>query len=179
MEATILLWIQENLRADWLTPVVKGITYLGEAGWFWIALTILLLCLPKTRKIGLCMAVALIFDLLSVNLFIKNLFMRTRPYEMIDGLTRLVGEQSDFSFPSGHTAASFAASVVLLLRAPKKLSVPMFILAILISLSRLYVGVHYPTDILGGALIGSLCAFAAVFVVGRSLKRIKTKSEKA
>ena len=52
MEATILLWIQENLRADWLTPIVKGITYLGEAGWFWIALTVLLLCLPKYRKIG-------------------------------------------------------------------------------------------------------------------------------
>ena len=175
MEATILLWIQENLRADWLTPVVKGITYLGEAGWFWIALTILLLCLPKTRKIGLCMAVALIFDLLSVNLFVKNLFMRTRPYEVIDGLTRLVGEQSDFSFPSGHTAASFAASVVLLLRAPKKLSVPMFILAILISLSRLYVGVHYPTDILGGLLAGVLAGFLGAKCGNWIVQRIKNR----
>lgn len=175
MEAVFLLWIQENIRTEWLTPIVKGITYLGEAGWFWIALTALLLCLPKTRKIGVCMALALIFDLISVNLIFKNLFMRTRPYEVIDGLTRLVGEQSDFSFPSGHTAASFAASTVLLLRAPKKLSVPMFVIAILISLSRLYVGVHYPTDILGGAIIGALCALGAVITVE---KIIKSKQQK-
>ncbi len=177
MEASILLWIQENLRADWLTPIMKGITYLGEFGWFWIALTLLLLCLPKYRKIGLCCAAALLFDLLAVNIAFKNIFMRTRPYEVIDGLTRLVGEQSDFSFPSGHTAASFAVAVVLLLRAPKKLSVSMLVLAILISFSRLYVGVHYPTDILGGAAIGVFCALAAVYFVAWVEKRLTGKKE--
>lgn len=177
MEANILLWIQENLRADWLNPIMIGITYLGNAGLFWIALSILLLCLPGRRKLGLTCGVSLIFDLLSVNLFIKKAVARVRPYEVIEGLTKIIGAQSDYSFPSGHTAASFAVATVLLMRAPKKLSVPMFILACLISLSRLYVGVHYPTDVLGGAVIGALCGVAAVYFVDFIWKKVN-KNEK-
>ena len=175
MEANILLWIQENLRADWLNPFMIGITYLGNAGLFWIALSVLLLCLPKQRKLGLTCGASLIFDLLSVNLFIKKVAARTRPYEVIEGLERIIGQQSDYSFPSGHTAASFAVATVLLMRAPKKLSVPMFVLACLISLSRLYVGVHYPTDVLGGAVIGALCGILAVYVVEFILKKVSKK----
>lgn len=173
MEANILLWIQENLRADWLDPIIIGITYLGNAGIFWIALSVLLLCFKNYRKLGLTCGASLILDLLSVNVFIKKAVARVRPYEVIEGLTKIIGEQSDYSFPSGHTAASFAVATVLLMRAPKKLSVPMFILACLISLSRLYVGVHYPTDITGGAVIGALCGIAAVYLVDFIRKKIK------
>ena len=74
---------------------------------------------------------------------------------MIPGLTSLIGVQGDFSFPSGHTGSSFAAAVVLFYRMPKKYGIPALVLAVLISLSRVYVGVHYPTDILAGALIGA------------------------
>lgn len=178
MEANILLWIQENLRADWLTPIVKCITYLGNGGVFWILLTLLLLLLPKYRKVGAASATALIFDLLSVNVLVKNLVARARPYTQIEGLVNLIGEQSDFSFPSGHTAASFAAVTVLLMLVPKKLSIPMTVLAVLISLSRLYVGVHYPTDILGGVVIGALCGIAAVYTVKWVWAKIEKKSEK-
>ena len=173
MEASILLWIQENLRFDWLSPIVIGITYLGNAGLFWIALSVLLLFFKNQRKLGLTCGLSLVLDLLSVNIFIKKVVARTRPYEVIEGLTKIIGEQSDYSFPSGHTAASFAVATVLLMRAPKKLSVPMFILACLISLSRLYVGVHYPTDILGGAIIGALCGILAVYVVDLICKKCK------
>ena len=175
MEANILLWIQENLRADWLTPIVKFITYLGNGGIFWIALTLLLLILPKYRKVGAMSATALIFDLLSVNVLVKNLVARPRPYTQIEGLINIIGEQSDFSFPSGHTAASFATVTVLLLCAPKKLSIPMTVLAVLISLSRLYVGVHYPTDVLGGVVIGVVCGVAAVYFVKWICKKIEKK----
>ena len=171
MEASILLWIQENLRAEWLTPIVKAITYLGNAGIVWILLTLVLLCLPKTRKVGRATALALIFDLLSVNLLIKKLVARTRPYEVIEGLTNLIGEQSDFSFPSGHTAASFAFAAAFCMLAPKKYRLPVCILAVLISLSRLYVGVHYPTDILGGAVIGILCGLLAAWIVKKRCKK--------
>lgn len=177
MEANILLWIQENLRAEWLDPFVIAITYLGNAGIFWILLSVLLLCLPRQRKLGLTCGVSLIFDLLAVNIFIKKAVARVRPYEVIEGLTKIIGEQSDYSFPSGHTAASFAVATVLLMRAPKKLSIPMFILACFISLSRLYVGVHYPTDILGGIVIGALCGVAAVYLVDFIWKKAK-KNEK-
>lgn len=178
MEAEILLWIQNNLRAAWLDPIMKGITYLGEAGWFWILLSLVLILTKTYRKTGITCGTSLILHLILVNGVAKNLFRRTRPYEVIEGLTRIVGKQSDFSFPSGHTAASFAVAVVLLLRAPKKISVPAMILAVLISLSRLYVGVHYPTDVLGGAVIGTLCAFLAVWIVDAVEKKIGEKKAK-
>ena len=175
MEAEILLWIQNCVRADWLTPLVKCITYLGNAGFIWILLSLMLLLIPRQRRLGCMCASALVFDLLSVNLLVKNLFARTRPYEVIEGLTNLIGKQSDFSFPSGHTAASFAVATVLVMRAPKKLSIPAAVLAVIISLSRLYVGVHYPTDVLGGVFIGILCGVAAVFFVEWREKKIAKK----
>lgn len=177
MEAQILLWIQDNLRQPWLDPVVKGITYLGEAGWLWILISVILLATKQYRKTGIACGTSLILDLLSVNLVVKNIFCRVRPYDAIEGLSRIVGKQSDFSFPSGHTAASFAVAVVLLLRAPKKISIPATVVAVLISLSRLYVGVHYPTDVLGGAVIGTACAFLAVWIVDAAEKKIKKKNE--
>lgn len=163
MEADILLWIQDNVRTDWLTPIVKSITYLGNGGIIWILLAVAFLFFEKYRRVGYMCATALVTDLLSVNLILKTFIRRARPYEMIEGLTNLIGEQSDFSFPSGHTAASFAVATVLLLRCPKKISIPGLILAILISLSRLYVGVHYPTDILGGVVVGILCGLVGVY----------------
>ncbi len=178
MEAVILIWIQENLRAPWFDPIVKGITYLGEAGWFWILLSLVLILTKTYRKTGIECGTSLVLHLILVNGVAKNLFRRVRPYEVIDGLINLVGKQSDFSFPSGHTAASFAVAVVLLLRAPKKISIPAIVLAVLISLSRLYVGVHYPTDVLGGAIIGTLCAFLAVWLVDAVEKKIKARNAK-
>ena len=177
MEANILLWIQNNLRAAWLDPIVKCITYLGEAGWIWIALSVVLICVKQYRKTGITCGTSLVLHLLVVNVAAKNLFRRTRPYEAIEGLTRIIAEQSDFSFPSGHTSASFAVAVVLLLRAPKKISIPAIVLAMLISLSRLYVGVHYPTDVLGGALTGTVCAFLAVWLVDTVEAKCKAKKK--
>ena len=158
LEGPILLWIQEYLRNDLLTPIVKFITHLGDAGMFWIALTVLFLVIPKLRKIGFLMMCSLLLNTLLNNMILKNLVARTRPYEIVEGLVNIVGEQSDFSFPSGHTGSSFAAAVVIFLMCPRKIGVPVLVLAFLISLSRLYVGVHFPTDVLVGALIGTMAA---------------------
>ena len=94
---------------------------------------------------------------------------------MIEELISVIGPQSEYSFPSGHTAGSFAFVSVLWFLAPKKVSIPMTILAALISLSRLYVGVHYPTDVLGGVIIGSACGIGAVYFVNWLWKKIKKK----
>ena len=158
IDGQILLWIQDNVRNDVLTPIFKFITSLGNSGWFWIAVTILCLFFAKTRKAGFLSAIALIGSLLINNLILKNLIARTRPYEVVDGLTRIIEAQPDFSFPSGHAGASFAAAVIFFIYLPKKFGVPALILAFLISLSRLYVGVHYPTDVLAGALISTTIA---------------------
>lgn len=115
-------------------------------------------------------AASLVGSVVVNNLFLKNVVARTRPYEVVEGLTRLIEKQSDYSFPSGHTAASFAAAVILFLQLPKKYGIPALILAVLISFSRLYLGVHYPTDVLAGAVSGTLIALAVHWIFGKKKK---------
>lgn len=165
IDSGILLWIQENVRAPWLTPIVKAITHLGDGGILWILLAVLLLCFRKTRMAGAAMALALVLTLLLNNICIKNLVDRTRPYELIQGLEVLVRKPSDASFPSGHSCASFAAAMALWGFVPRRYGVAALILAALIALSRIYVGVHYPTDILTGALFGCLYGWMAGKVI--------------
>lgn len=173
IEQNILLWIQENLRNEILTPFFVLITSLGNAGIFWILLTIGLLIPKKTRRVGILSASALLLSFLINNVLLKNLIARARPYEVIEGLSYLVRKPIDYSFPSGHTGSSFAAAVVLFLSFPKKYSVWFLVLAFLIGFSRLYVGVHYPSDVLVGALIGTL---AAVFVYRIGIKLLNKKT---
>lgn len=162
MDGSILIWIQDNIRQEWLTPVMKVITSLGNAGLVWIALSVVLVCFRKTRRAGIGCAIALICSLIINNLILKNLVARTRPYEVVDGLKLLVAKASDYSFPSGHSGSSFAASVVMLRLLPKKFGIPAIILATLIALSRLYVGIHYPTDVLAGIITGTICGIIAI-----------------
>ncbi len=166
-DAAVLLWIQENMRTELMTVIMKAITRLGDAGCLWIVLAVIFLVIGKTRKVGLASAVALLITFITVNLGIKNVVARTRPYEVIDGLINLVGEQSDFSFPSGHSAHAFAVGLVILIMMPRKIGVPIFAISILMAYSRLYVGVHYPTDVIAGALIGAVIAFISVFIVNK------------
>lgn len=158
VEANLLLWVQENMRTDWLNPIIIAITSLGNAGVFWILLTLVLLVSKKTRRVGILCMMALLGSLIINNLILKNVIARVRPYEVIEGLKIIVKAPMDTSFPSGHSAASFAAGVVLLRNLPKKAGIPLFVLAWLIALSRLYVGVHYPTDVVAGILSGTLIA---------------------
>ena len=167
IDVNVLLFIQEYLRFEWMTPIWKFITWLGDAGWFWIALSVILLIPKRTRKIG----AAALFSLLIGALI-------TRPYEVIDGLILLVDPQHDFSFPSGHSCASFAAAMVYYKMFPKKYGIPAVIMATLIALSRLYVGVHYPSDVVAGILIGILAAWIACRIVGEK-KDVKKKSEES
>ena len=164
-DSSILLWIQNNLRNDFLTPIMKVITHLGDKGLFWIVLTLILLCVRKTRRVGLFCAASMVFGLILTNLVIKNWVARVRPYEVIQGLECIVEKAHDFSFPSGHATNSLACAWVLFRMTEKKYGVPALILAILISLSRLYVGIHYPTDVLGGAAIGIGCACLALWLM--------------
>lgn len=163
MEAYILLGIQEYVRNPILTPIMKFITTLGNGGIIWILLAILLILIKKTRKIGATVMLALLFSLLVNNGILKNLVARIRPYEVIDGLNLLVKKAVDYSFPSGHSGASFAAATVIGCFLPKKYGIPAVVLAGLIAFSRLYVGIHYPTDVLFGVLDGILLGGLAVW----------------
>lgn len=162
LDSNILLYIQEYLRLDFMTPFWTFITSLGNSGWFWIVLSVLLMIPERTRKVGITAIAAIAIGALITNVTLKNLIARTRPYEVIDGLKLLIERQHDYSFPSGHTCASFAAACVYYRMGPKRWAIPAVILASLIAFSRLYVGVHYPSDVLAGLLIGAFSAWAAV-----------------
>ena len=175
----ILEWIAENLRCAFLDFLMPLITVLGNAGIFWIALAVLFLFLPKYRKIGLSMGVALIFGLLVCNLTLKPLVARIRPYDyqlMYFGKTieLLIATPHDFSFPSGHTIASFEAATALLLW-NKKLGIPAVILASLIAFSRLYLYVHYPTDVLFSLVLGIAFAFLGKWLVEKGYELYERK----
>ena len=158
IELSILDWIQ-TLHKPFLDKIMVFITRLGDAGIIWIMLSIVLLLIPKTRKSGAVMVVALVVDVLLCNIVLKNLVARTRPYDVNTGVHLLVAKLHDYSFPSGHTAASFASVTALYLAGEKKLWKFALVLACLIAISRLYLYVHYPTDVLGGILFGVISGY--------------------
>lgn len=153
MELAILDFIQANLRCGVMDSVMTFITGLGDGGKIWIACTILLLLIPKTRKAGLAMGIALALEIVCCNVILKPFVARIRPCDVNTAVQLLIERPLDYSFPSGHTASSFAAASALYF-GKKKLWIPAAILAGLIGFSRLYLYVHYPTDVLAGALIG-------------------------
>ena len=165
----ILDWIQANLQSPFMDKFMPFITVFGNGGIFWIAWAILLIIFPKTRKTGLGMGFALIMGLIICNLILKPGVARPRPYDMQAEMgvviDLLVKRSHDFSFPSGHTIASFEAAVVLLLNS-KLMGIPAIILAVLVSFSRLYLYVHYPTDVLVSVVLGTLFA-----LIGNAIAR--------
>ena len=118
-------------------------------------------------------AVALLGSLLINNNLIKNIVQRPRPYVTFTDLQIIIPQPSEFSFPSGHTSSSFASAAVFYRHLPKKFGVPAVILAALIGFSRLYVGVHYPTDVLAGAVMGILLSYMAEYLVDFLAKKLK------
>ena len=165
LDGEILLQIQQHLRTDMLTPFMKIVTFLGNGGWFWILCAVVLLAIPKTRKTGYAAVLSLIFGVIVTNLLLKNIVARPRPFAEIEALIPLIAKPTDFSFPSGHTTASFAVALVMLRMLPKKFGIPAVVLAALVAFSRLYLGVHYPTDVLTGFVIALVGSMLSVWIV--------------
>lgn len=167
-DLSILDWIAANLHNPFLDVLMPWITRLGDGGIFWIAIAVALLCIPKFRKVGLGMGFALLMGLLVCNVTLKPLIARIRPYdyqEEVFGkiIPLLIEKQHDFSFPSGHTLASFEAATVLALNS-RKAGIPALILAAVIAFSRLYLYVHYPTDVLFAVVLGIAFGFLGNFL---------------
>ena len=171
IELSILDWIQ-TLHTPFLDKIMVFITRLGDVGIIWIVLSIVLLLIPKTRKSGAVMVAALVVDVLLCNIVLKNLVARTRPYDVNTGVHLLVAKLHDYSFPSGHTAASFTAVVALSFAGEKRAWKAALGLACLIAFSRMYLYVHYPTDVLGGVLVGILAGYGGYRVV-KALEQYK------
>ena len=175
----ILDWIAANIWCPVLDVAMSIITMFGDAGIFWIAVSVLFLITKKHRKTGIGMALALIMGLLVCNIWLKPTVARIRPYDFqmeyfMKEIPLLAGTMHDFSFPSGHTIASFEAAVVILLN-NKKLGIAAMILAILIAFSRLYLYVHYPTDVIFSVLLGTIFAFIGNYLAPKVMDKLPEK----
>ena len=173
----ILEWIQANLQSGFMDIAMPLITLLSEDGIFWMVLATILLLFPKQRRTGLGMWFALAMGLVLCNMILKPLVGRIRPYdfqELYNGVTikLLIDGLSDNSFPSGHTIAAFEACIALLC-GNKKLGVPAVIMAFLVAFSRLYLYVHYPTDVIASIVLGSILAVIGYWLAGKVVKPVK------
>ena len=179
----ILDWIVGNLQCAFLDFLMPLITVLGDAGIFWIAVSAILLLIPKYRKAGLSMGIALLIGVVICNMILKPWVGRIRPYEYQlihfgKTIELLVATPHDFSFPSGHTIASFEAAVALTVH-NRKLGIPAMILAVLIAFSRMYLYVHYPTDVLASVILGTAFAFLGCFLAKKIFELVQAKRKAA
>lgn len=154
-----------SLFIGFIAGAVPVITKLGNGGIVWVVLAAGLLACKRTRKSGVILAVALAADVIVCNGILKNAVQRIRPCDVNTSVDLLIHRPTDFSFPSGHTAESFAAVSALYFAGEKKLWKPVLFLAVLIAFSRMYLYVHYPTDILGGMIVGIAMGYLASRVV--------------
>ena len=176
LDLSILLFIQEHLRVAWMDGFWKFITHFGDGGIFWIFLSLALMIPKKTRKAGIVAACSLLLGALVTNVTLKPLVDRVRPYHYSDAIIPLGRIPVEASFPSGHTCASFACALIYVRMLPKKYGIPLVVLATLIALSRLYLCVHFPTDVLGGFL-AALFSSAVVYACYQRLEQKKQRAE--
>ena len=156
------MFLQNYVRNPVLNALLIPFTLSNNAGISCILIVAVFIYFKSLRKAGILMGISLLLEFLLNNLIIKNLFARIRPYEVIDGLILLVGKAPDYSFPSGHTGSAFALAVVIFMVMDRKYGIIALILASLMGFSRLYVGIHYPSDVLGGVILGVVTSVIAV-----------------
>ncbi len=192
-DGNLLIGIQHALNADWLTPIMKLITYMGEAGIFWIILCLVLIIFRKTRRLGIICSLSLLFTFIICNLILKPTVDRVRPWVTFQMVNAMLPPPGDASFPSGHSANSMGPAWALFLatmpvktgagrsydgvrclgwkgegaspRMMHRIGIAAVVLAILIGISRLYLGMHYPSDVVCGLLIGMIVATVVYGVI--------------
>lgn len=150
---------------------MRFFTHLGDSGFVWLALTALLLAFRGTRWAGWVLAAALLFDAVLCNILLKPMGGPHPPLRHPHGGGASYPPPEDFSFPSGHTAASFASVTALWLAGKRQWAMAALPLALLIAFSRMYLCVHFPTDILGGAVLGTACGWLGAWAIKKLEER--------
>lgn len=170
-DASVITAIYENVHSAFLTMFFRIVTLLGEGGIFWIAVAVILLFFKKTRRSGICIGASLLIGVIVGNGIIKNVVARPRPYDAIEGIESVVSHLSDYSFPSGHSLCCFEAATALAMNRTKW-AIPAYVGAVLVAVSRLFLFVHYPTDVICGALLGVLFGMLGSLAAGAIYDRV-------
>ncbi len=163
-EFEIMKAVHNLVQCDFMDFFMTAISKIGNGGAIWIVMALILLSIKKYRRLGLKMAIGLIAGLILGNIVLKNLIARPRPCWIFDNIDMLIAIPQDFSFPSGHTLASFTSAFIIL-AADKRMGIPALIVAILMAFSRMYLFVHFPTDIMGGVILsGIIFVIVKIFI---------------
>lgn len=175
-EFAVLNFIQNHLRTDFLDLAMPLVSRLGGGGEVWLLLALVLVMVPSTRKAGAAIFAALALEFICCNLLAKPLIGRVRPCDVNQAVQLLVSRPLDFSFPSGHSASSFAAACALYFSG-SRLWKPALILATLIAFSRLYLYVHYPSDVAAGILLGAAAGWAGARLVSMAPAKFASRAQ--
>lgn len=173
-ETDFLLFLQNHVRNDFLNVIMNVLSTMMNSGALAIVLVVFLLVYKKTRRVGVLALIALLVSFLINNLILKNAIARTRPYDAIEGLILIAKKPKDFSFPSGHSANSFVVAGAITWCAPrdkKWIGVLLLVLSGLIAFSRLYVGAHYPTDVIFGTMSGVIISIVVYLIVWKKINK--------
>ena len=175
---TLLVHNLYNLCGSFFTPFFEFISFLGHDGIPLIIISAILIVFKKTRKFGVAMLLSIAVGALFTNCCLKLIVARPRPYADVNSvyykLWQTVGmnTESDKSFPSGHTTAAFAFSTAIYLVGNRKISWTAYIFAILMAISRIYLVVHYPSDVLAGIIVGIIAGFIGTFIARKLPRKI-------
>ncbi len=169
LDTNLIFWMQEHLVTEVLSPWMVGVSAAGNLGLVWILASVALLCTKKYRRTGAAVLIGLLFSLLVGNMLLKPLVMRLRPCIEYSWMPLLIDapKVNDFSFPSGHTFSSFAAAAALWCGGKRQWGIMAMLLAAAIGFSRLYLFMHYPSDVLAGAVLGLAFGRLAWYVSGK------------
>ena len=160
----VLHWIHNTLTSPTLNFLMPKITALGNGGLVWVLVALTLIATKRYRRDGFILIVGLMIGVVVGNVFLKNLIARPRPCWIDHSITLSISNPTDYSFPSGHTLSSVIAATVLTM-SNKRLGYIAIPMAFLISFSRLYLYVHFPSDVLGASIIGLIIGISTYISV--------------
>lgn len=172
IDETILFFIQSHMKSPTLDQVMVFITSLGNAGLIWITIAFVLLLMKRYQKCGVCLLCAIALATHLGEDFLKPIFGRVRPCNVFPDVVLLIHRPHTPSFPSGHTMVGFASATVLYYY-NRRLGIIAYLLAAAIAFSRLYLFVHYPTDILGGIFFGVVSSSVIILVLNKLYKNLE------
>ncbi|MBE6104776.1 phosphatase PAP2 family protein [Anaerovibrio lipolyticus] len=171
LDRSIIFSVQDMVVTPWLTPLMRFISFIGEYAGIWVLLGVLFCLKKEYRRVGVTVLLGVLFTLLVGNITLKHLVMRLRPCIDYAGVSvaSVIPAANDYSFPSGHTFSSFAATTALILFRKNLWTLLALCVAVVMGFSRIYLFMHYPSDVIIGAILGVIFGIVSWKIVGKRM----------